>query len=182
MSQLLRELRLAARAMLRSPGLTAVAVVALALGIGLTTTMFSIVNGVVLQGLPFEESDRILHVERTRAVQGESVEVPIHDYLDWRRDQRSFEDLGAFYTGTAYLADGAGQPARYDGGFVTASSLSQLRVSPQLGRLIQEGEDRPGAELVLLLGHSLGSVINSDIRIVLMQTLLPEPVVPAISR
>ena len=153
MSQLLREFRLAARAMLRSPGLTAVAVVALALGIGLTTTMFSIVNGVVLQGLPFEESDRILHVERTRAVQGEGVEVPIHDYLDWRRDQHSFEDLGAFYTGTAYLADGAGQPARYDGGFVTASSLSLLRVSPQLGRLIQEGEDRPGAELVLLLGH-----------------------------
>jgi len=130
MSQFLREFRLGARAMLRSPGLTGVAVVALALGIGLTTTMFSIVNGVVLQGLPFDESERILHAERTRAVEGENVEVPIHDYLDWSRDQRSFEDLGAFYSGTVYVADGAGQPVRYDGCFVTASSLSLLRVQP----------------------------------------------------
>ena len=97
MHSFLIESRHALRSVGRSPGLAAVAVLALALGIGLTTTMFSIVNGVVLQGLPFEESERLLHIERARLAEGQpSLEVPIHDFLDWRDQQKSFEDLAAF--------------------------------------------------------------------------------------
>ena len=103
------DLRLAARLALRSRGPTTVAVLALAFGIGLTTMMWSIVQG-VLRGLPYERSERILHLERNDLARGaESLEVPIHDYLDWRAQQRSFEDLAAFYVGTVALRgpDGA---------------------------------------------------------------------------
>ncbi len=96
---LLTDFRYAGRGLLKSPGVTAIAVVALALGIGLTTVMFSIVYGALHRGLPFEGAERIMHLERANPTEGiQSMEVTIHDYRDWAERQRSFTELGAFYT------------------------------------------------------------------------------------
>jgi predicted permease len=154
MGHFLLEARHAVRSLGRSPGLASIAVLALGLGIGLTTTMFSIVNGVVLQGLPFEESERLLHIERAKLAEGQgSLEVPIHDFLDWRERQESFEDLAAFYGGTVYLAGSEDRPVRYEGAFVTANTFRLLRVRPQLGRDFEDGEDHPSRTKVAILSH-----------------------------
>src|SRR5687768_2326962 len=150
-----KDVRHGARLLFKSPGISAVSILALMLGIGLSTTMFSIVYGALYRGLPFEEADQILHVENSNPVLGfNSMEVPIHDYLDWRAQQRSFEHLAAFYSGTVNVS-GTERADRYDGSFVTANTFSLLRVAPILGRAFREGEDRPGAEPVIIPGYDL---------------------------
>jgi putative ABC transport system permease protein len=155
MESVLRDVRYGTRSLLKSPALTGVSILALTLGIGLTTTMFSIVYGALMRGLPFERSERIMHLERNHLARGqESIEVPIHDYVDWRAQQRSFEALAAFYTGTVNIS-GTEKPERYDGAFITANAFGLLRTRAYLGRTFREGEDAPGAEPVVLLGYAL---------------------------
>jgi putative ABC transport system permease protein len=155
MESILRDVRYGSRSLLKSPALTGVSILALTLGIGLTTTMFSIVYGALMRGLPFERSDRIMHLERNNLSRGqESLEVPIHDYVDWRAQQRSFEGLAAFYTGTVNIS-GTEKPERYDGAFITANAFRLLRTRALLGRTFREGEDAPGAEPVIVLGYAL---------------------------
>lgn len=150
-----RDVRHAVRGLARSPGFTAIAVVALALGVGLTATMFSIVNGALLKGLPFQDSHRILHLERTNLSAGiEGMEATVHDYLDWRDQQRSFESLAAYYSGTVNLR-GTERAERYSGGFVTANLFPLLGASPVLGRGFEAGEDSPEAEPVIVLGYRM---------------------------
>lgn len=153
MEGLLKDFRYAGRGLLRSPGVSAIAVVALALGVGLTTVMFSIVYGALHRGLPFDDADRIMHLERANPTEGiTSMEVPIHDYLDWAERQRSFEELGAFYSGTVNIR-GTERPERYDGAFMTANTLDVLRTQPAMGRWFSEDEARPGGPMVVVLGH-----------------------------
>src|SRR5690349_10513634 len=98
MELLFRDIRLGLRSLLRLPGTSALAATALALGIGLTTTMFCIVDGVFLRGLPFERAERLLYVGEldARRAGGRPDDMPINDYVEWRAAQRSFEDLAAF--------------------------------------------------------------------------------------
>jgi len=132
---------------------TAIAVVALALGIGLTTVMFSIVYGALHRGLPFDGAERLMHLERANPTEGiSSMEVTIHDYRDWRERQRAFTQLGAFYAGTVNIR-GTERAERYDGGFMTANSFDILGVAPVLGRSFRPEEEEPGATQVVLLGH-----------------------------
>ncbi len=153
MSGLLKELRYAVRRLRKNPGTSLIAVLALGLGIGLTTIMFSIVYGAVWKGLPFEGAEKLVHLERNNLAEDiESMEVPIHDFLDWREAQTSFEGLAGFYSGTVNLA-GTERPERYDGAFISANAFELIRVQPALGRNFQEGEDTPAADPVMLLGH-----------------------------
>src|SRR5690606_14282345 len=121
------------------PGPSLFAVLALTLGIGLTVMMFSIVYGALLRGLPLDEPQELVHLERSNVERGiESMEVTIHDYTDWREQQRqSFTDLGAWYSGTVNVADGV-SPERYDGAFITPSTFALLGVRPVLGRSFME--------------------------------------------
>ncbi|MEN8376207.1 MAG: ABC transporter permease [Gemmatimonadota bacterium] len=149
------DVRYAARMLGKNPASSILAVVALALGIGLTTMMFSIVYGALIKGLPFESPDRILHVERANPSEDiESMGVPIHDYLDWEEQQTSFAQLAAFFQGTVNVA-GSETPERFDGAFISANSFNMLGVQPALGRLFREGEDAPSAEQVMLIGHEV---------------------------
>ena len=94
MREWLADVRYGARMIVKRPGTSAIAIVALALGIGLTTVMFSIVEGVILRGMPFPESDRLLRVARaTTQNPGQRGSVPLHDFLDWRERQTSLEEL-----------------------------------------------------------------------------------------
>jgi predicted permease len=153
MSGLLKELRYAVRMLRKNPGTSLIAVLALGLGIGLTTIMFSIVYGGVWKGLPFEDAEKLVHLERNNLAEDiESMEVPIHDFMDWREAQTSFEGLAGFYSGTVNLA-GTERPERYDGAFISANAFELIRVQPILGRNFQEGEDTPAADPVMLLGY-----------------------------
>jgi predicted permease len=154
MSTLIRDFRHGLRMLLGSPGMSAIAVVALALGIGVTTTMFSIVYGALIRGLPFDHADRIYAVQRYDTQTGNNVGVPIHDYRDWRAQQSSFEILAASYTGTVNVR-GSEAPQRYDGSFVTADLFDVVGVQAALGRTFLPGEDTPQAAPVILLSHEL---------------------------
>ena len=153
MSGLLKELRYAVRMLRKNLGTSAIAVLALGLGIGLTTIMFSIVYGAVWKGLPFEGAEKLVHLERNNLSRDiESMEVPIHDLLDWREAQTSFEGLAGFYSGTVNVA-GTERPERYDGAFISANGFDLIRVQPVLGRNFRDGEDSPAADPVMLLGY-----------------------------
>ena len=155
MDFLRHDLRYAARLLRRNPALTLIAGIALTLGIGLTTTIFSLVYGVILRGLPFEEPQEIMHLSRSNLKRDvKRMEVTIHDFHDWRAQQRAFGDLAAFYTTTVNVS-GTEKPERFSGGYMSANAFRVLRVRPVLGRTFRDGEDRPGAEPVIVLGYSV---------------------------
>ncbi|HKV11828.1 MAG TPA: ABC transporter permease [Thermoanaerobaculia bacterium] len=155
MGSFLQDLRFAFRMLLKNPGYSLAAVAALALGIGLVTTMFSIIYGALLRGLPFEESENLMHLENANPSQKEdSLEVFLHDFLDWRDRQKSFEGLSAYDQGTVNLS-GDRDPERFDGAFVSANLLDMLRVKPIVGRGFLPGEDSPQAQPVVLLSYGV---------------------------
>ncbi|MFP5286304.1 MAG: permease, partial [Thermoanaerobaculia bacterium] len=134
MTGLARNLRFGVRMLAKNPGLSLAAVMAFALGIGLSTAMFSIVYGAILRGLPFEESERLMHVENNNpSKEQRSLEVFLQDFLVMRERQKSFEGLAAFYEGTVNLS-GDEKPERYEGAFMSADSFDLLRVKPLIGR------------------------------------------------
>ena len=173
MSSFLSELRFAFRSLRTQPGLSAIGILALAMGIGFTTIMFSIVFGALYRGLPFPDGERIYHLSTTNPSRGDGqLGVLIHDLVDWRQQQRSFEGLAAFYQGTINVS-GVDRPERYDGGFMSANSFRLLGVQPFLGRDFRPEDDVPGAPQALILGYHVwrdryGSdpgVIGQDVRV-----------------
>ena len=116
MSHLLRDLRISTRSLARQPAMALLAVLAFSLGIGLVTTMFSIVDG-GLRDLPFERADRLMHLERNNLARDiESMELTYHDLLDWREAQSSFEGIAAYYQGTINLSGDGEAPIRSPAG------------------------------------------------------------------
>lgn len=159
MSHLFRDFRYGLRMLSKTPGQTVAAVVALGLGIGLTAAMFSIVYGIVLRGLPLPDSDRLLHLETQNLSRDQdSLEVGLHDFLDWQKQQTSFTGLAAFEATTFSLsgdASGAASPERIEGGFVTANLFDLLGAKPARGRSFLPGEDQPGAPRVTILSWEI---------------------------
>ena len=155
MDAFFRELRYALRMLRKNPSSSLVAIVAMALGIALTASMFAILDGAFLAGLPFEQSERLLHLERNDLSRDiESMGVTQHDFEDWRAQQQSFEGLAGFTGGTFNLSD-EGLPERYDGSWISANFLELLRVQPVLGRGFEPEDEEPDAEPVLLLSHKV---------------------------
>jgi putative ABC transport system permease protein len=151
----LNELRFAARSLRSSPGILVIAIVTMALGIGATTFMFSIVYGALYRGLPFPDGDRIMRVTRTNPGEGiERMNVTIHEYDDWRKEQHSFQDLAALYTGTVNLS-GIDRPLRLNGAFMTANGFSVLGARPFLGRAFRPGEDAAGQPPLIVLSYQV---------------------------
>jgi putative ABC transport system permease protein len=151
---------LPARHLLKRPGTSALAVVALALGIGLTTTMFGIVHGVLLRGLPFERGDRILAIGDYPRRQGGSPPprgLRVADYLDVAGAQRSFEEVAASFSGDERgdIVGPDGIPLRYEAASLTPNALRVLRVQPIRGRGFEERDALPGAERVVLIGETI---------------------------
>ncbi|MEX2000371.1 MAG: ABC transporter permease [Gemmatimonadales bacterium] len=154
MGNWLKDLQFGARLVRKNPGVFALSIVALTLGIGLTTAMFSITYGALYRGLPVANAERVLHLERNNLARNiTSMEVTVHDFHDWREQQTSFTGLAAFYTGTVNVAGLEGRPERFDGAFITANAFAVLGVTPLLGRTFQEGEDRPGSAPVMIIGY-----------------------------
>src|SRR5690349_4130384 len=134
METLFRDMRYGIRLLFNQPGFTAVAIIALALGIGANTAVFSVVNTVLLSPLPFFESDRLMNISTSRPQRGINKMVCSYpDFVDWRDQNNSFEYMAA-YTENDYTLTGGDSPSRL-GGLVTSSDLFPLlRVQAALGR------------------------------------------------
>jgi putative ABC transport system permease protein len=153
MQTVLEDLRYSLRLLRRSPGFAIVAGIALALGIGANTAIFSVVNGVLLRPLPYSEPSRLMMVyETTREFNRSSVAYP--NFLDWQRENHSFTDIAAF-RGDDFNFTGSGQPEHLSGEYVSASFLSVLGVNPLLGRSFLQQEDQQDAAGVVILGYGL---------------------------
>jgi predicted permease len=151
---ILRDIRYGWRALIRTPATTAIATVALALGIGLTTVMFSIIYGTLVRGLPYDEGNRIVIVERSIPQDGRDEILPMHEFLGLRDAQRTFESFGA-YIGSTVSLSGDDQPERASAARVTAGAMAVPRVRPLLGRLIQPQDEHPTSALVAVLSFNL---------------------------
>lgn len=145
------DLRYGLRTLRKNPGFTAVTMLALALGIGANTAIFSVVNGVLLHPLPYSDPGRLLMIfESSPEFTQASVAYP--NYLDWRRDNRSFTDIAAARNDD-FNFTGAGEPEQVRGEYVSASLFPTLGVTPALGRSFLPQEDRQGAACAIMLGY-----------------------------
>jgi putative ABC transport system permease protein len=153
MEQIRRDVTAGIRSLRSRPGTSILAAVALALGIGLTSTMFSIVDGVFLRGLPFERAGQLLYVgeQDPRLPELRPRELPVNDYLELRAAQRSFEDLAAFTElGADVAADGV-TPHHYQASRMTARAFTLLRVAPVMGRVLTDADAvDDGAPVVMI--------------------------------
>src|SRR5215831_5444216 len=170
MSGLGQELRFALRVVRKNPGYAAVAMVTLGLAIGLNTAVFSVVDGVLLRGLPFRDPTRLVSIWE-KAPQFPDMSISYPDFTDWVKSQRSFEALGAFRSDSFNLT-GAGTPERLQGRMVSASFFPLLGVAPALGRTFSSDEDREGGPRVAMLAHGFWMRRFGGDRSVIGRTLL----------
>jgi putative ABC transport system permease protein len=141
--------------LVKSPGTSLLAVLALGLGIGLTSVMFNCVNGVLLSKLPFADPDRLVNVSSFDTEGARERRITPHDFLDWQEQASSFSGLAAYGYSSVTLCESDGFPQRYSGGLVTYNTLSLLGVQPLLGRSFNPQDDEHTAERVVILGHAV---------------------------
>ncbi len=155
MDNLLQDLRFAARTLVKSPGFAIVAVLCIAIGIGANTTIFSVVNALLLRPFPYANPDSIVSVRETQ-VKNDIDESGFSylDYRDLREQNKAFSQVAA-NTGRSLTFSGTEEPERVAGAAVSASLFSMLGIQPVHGRLFREEEDRPGAPGAVLLSHDL---------------------------
>jgi predicted permease len=154
METILQDLRYGARMLLKSPGFTLVAVITLALGIGSTTMIFSIVNGYLLRQLPYPNSERLVRINEISAQRGPMGGISFANLLDWREQNQVFTGIAA-WDGGSYTLTGDGDPEQLPGSSISYNIFEVLGVSPVLGRTFREEEDRPEHGMVVILSHDL---------------------------
>lgn len=153
---MLADFRFAVRALLRTPAFTLTAVLMLAAGIGLSMFMFSAMNTLAIQPLPFRNADRLVHVDRIDAhVNGNQSELSMREYLELRAHQRSIESLSAYAGGTMNISGADGPPERLAGAMISPDAFAALGIAPVIGRDFSEADARAGAAPVALIGHRL---------------------------
>jgi putative ABC transport system permease protein len=155
LTDFLHDLRYAARMLAKNPGFTAVAVIALAVGVGANSVIFSAVNTILLRPLPYKDPDRLVMVFEDAGALGYPRDTPAPaNFIDWRDQNKVFDGMAALADVSVNLT-GAGEPERLDGKRVSASLFPTLGVEPQLGRWFTPEEDQPGANRVVMLSHRL---------------------------
>ncbi len=157
MGQLGRDLRLAARVLVRHPGFALLAAGVLGLGVGATCTVFSAVHAVLLAGSPIQAPEQLVMVwESHLARDSREVEVSYPNFVDWRAQNRVFDKLAAFPSVVYGLTvTQGGTPEKLPGTFVTEDFFALLQVAPSLGRGFGEADFKPGAAPAVLLSHAL---------------------------
>lgn len=154
MHKLLQDLRYAVRTLVKRPGFTFIAVVTLALGIGASTAIFTVVDAALLRGLPYKSPERLYHLwESTPQKEFGQREFSYPDYQDYQQNQ-VLEGLAA-YTGGGAIMTGRGEPERVFTPSASANLFSVLGVQPIIGRTFQPGEDNPGAARVAVLTYGM---------------------------
>ena len=155
MQTLLQDLRYGARMLLKKPGFTLIAVITLALGIGVNSAIFSVVNALLVRPLPFDNLDRIVALwEKVPSRGVERNETAAANYLDWSAQQTSFEHTGLYSWWSANLT-GVENPENIQGYLITASLFDVVGVRPLHGRAFTAEEEQPGKDDVVILNHGL---------------------------
>jgi predicted permease len=150
---LAQDLRFAARMLARSPGFTAIAILTLALGIGGNTAIFSIVNGVLLNPLPFPQPDQLVSVHESKPNFDKGA-ISYPNFLDWRKENRSFSAM-AVGRRWSFNLTGRGDAEQLNANFISSGYFAVLGVRPLMGREFNTVEDRPGAAPVALISEGL---------------------------
>ena len=172
MSDLARDLRRGFRLLWRAPGFAVTAILTLALGIGATTALFTVVNAVLLDPLPFPDSHALIQVWRSELPALTYGSSSYQRYLDWRQHQRVFTDLGAWAPRGVNVAGSQG-PERLPGAMASASFFRVIDAPPVVGRYFSDDEDRKGGERVTVISEGLwrrryaaaSSVLGSSLQI-----------------
>jgi len=151
----LDDFRYAVRTLRKAPGFTAAAALTVALGIGATTSIFSVVNAVILRALPYPEPGRLMQVnEKNDKLNLPTFAASVLNYLSWKEQTRTFEGLAAIGSANFNLV-GRGEPEQYAGSTVSPSIFRLLGIRPVAGRVFHEGEDRPGGPRVAMISEGL---------------------------
>ena len=149
LESLLQDLRYGFRVLAKAPAFATIAVLTLALGIGANTAIFSVVNGVLLNPLPFEKPHQLVSLfEKIPNFENGSISYP--NFVDWRRMNRTFSNMAA-YRSTGFNLTGAGEPARIHGEMISAGFFEILGVTPLMGRTFTADEDRLGANPTVMI-------------------------------
>ena len=163
LERIAQDLKYALRMLRKNPGFTTAAVVTLALGIGATTAVFSVVSGVLLRPLPFRNPDRLVMVWEAWEKRGESqVVVSPGNFADWKAQSKSFEDMAAMTGGGPAPIQIAGEPTPFPCVEVTVNFFDMLGVKPVLGRPFLPEEARGRGQKVIILGHGLWQRLGGD--------------------
>jgi putative ABC transport system permease protein len=154
-SQIWADIRYAFRVMRRTPLFTATVVLTVALAIAANATIFTIVNAVMIRSLPFRQPDRIMQV----AEKNDKLNAPVYassilNFLEWRRQTQTFEELAGVYFAT-FTVTGGGEPEQLTGNKISPALAKVLGVGPLLGRDFMESEEKPGGAAVAILGEGL---------------------------
>jgi len=149
---MLNDLRYALRQLIKAPSFTIVAILTLALGIGACTAIFSVVKTVLLSPLDYPDPDRLVIIRETNLPQFPEFSVSPPNFIDWQKQAKSYENLGAAASASLNLT-GEGEPQRLIGVAVTAHYFDVYGIKPLLGRLLLPEEDAPGKNHVLVLSH-----------------------------
>ena len=150
----LRDLRLGFRMLQRAPGFAATAILTLSLGIGATTALFTVVNAVLLEPLPFPDSNKLVQLWRSELPALTYGSASYARYLDWRQNQRVFTDLGA-WSPRGFTIAGPQGPERAPGAIASASFFRVINASPVIGRYFSDEEDRRGGDRVTVISEGL---------------------------
>lgn len=156
METLIKDIRYGFRSLLKRPGFTAIALIALTLGIGANTAIFSLVNAVVLQPLPYNDPDRLVWVWGKIGDRSNRASVAPGDFLDFRAQNKTFEQFAAsFAVPLPVNLTGSGEPERLNASAVTGNYFQTFGVNPALGRGFSLDNERPGNDQVAILSHAL---------------------------
>ncbi|HEX4640426.1 MAG TPA: ABC transporter permease [Chthoniobacterales bacterium] len=150
----MNDLRFAFRQLRKSPGFTLIAVLTLALGIGANSAIFSVVNHVLLRPLPYPHPERLVYLNEV--IGGTDTSIALPDYVDWRKDSKSFEHLAISRLEARNISGIAGrEPERISVAYVTANFFNVIGLPPQIGRTFTEDEDKPGAPSLAVISDRL---------------------------
>ncbi len=153
LEELGQDVRFGIRILARNPGFTAVAVLTLALGIGANTAIFSMVNGVLLRSLPYQQGDRLVVLRQQQpGAKIDNLRFSVKEILDYREQNQTLDEV-VEYHGMEFTLLGRGEPQRVLTGVVSANFFEVLGVKPLLGRTFLPGEDEPGTEPILVLTY-----------------------------
>ena len=152
---MLQDYKLGIRMLLKYPGLTLAGGLALAIAIGIGAGWYDLMGKIMAPTIPLPEGDRLVLIETQNTLTNEPEPRVVHDFLEWRRELRTIEDLGAYRTDTRNLVVGNAAPEPIQMAELTAAAFGTARVSPLLGRALLGSDETPGAPGVVVLGYDV---------------------------